>query len=82
MEWLMELNPTNCESIIFSTKHNRLPQPMLYLNGTALREFDSHSHLGLTFTSNFSWSKHILSIHQKASKRMNALTRVKYKLNR
>jgi hypothetical protein len=82
MEWLMELNPTKCESITFSTKHNRLPQPILYLNGTALREVDSHSHLGLTFTSNFSWSKHILSIHKKASKRMNALKRVKYKLNR
>ena len=41
-----------------------------------------HEHLGLTLSSNLSWRAHILKIHQKASKKLNLLKPLKYKLNR
>ena len=40
-----------------------------------------HEHLGLTLSSNLSWRAHILKIHQKASKKLNLLKPLKYKLN-
>ena len=41
-----------------------------------------HEHLGLTFSSNLNWRAHIMKIHQKASKLLNLLNSLKYKLNR
>ena len=81
-QWLMELNPSKCESITFSRKLSGQTHPTLHLDGNALREVNSHTHLGLKLTSNFTWNHHIQSIHKKASKMMNLLKSVKYKLHR
>ena len=71
-----------CESITFSRKLSGQTHPTLHLDGNALREVNSHIHLGLKLTSNFTWNHHIQSIHKKASKMMNLLKSVKYKLHR
>jgi hypothetical protein len=62
----------------FLDKHH----PTLHLDGNTLREVNSHIHLGLKLTSNFTWNHHIQSIHKKASKMTNLLKSVKYKLHR
>ena len=41
-----------------------------------------HEHLGLTLSSNLSWSAHVLKLYQKASKKLNLLKPLKYKLSR
>ena len=81
-QWLMNMNPSKCESITFSAKQTPQSHPLLHLNGVPLTEVISHIHLGLTLTSNFSWRNHILNLHQKASNALNTLKRVKYKLDR
>jgi hypothetical protein len=81
-QWLMELNPSKCESITFSKKLSGQAHPTLHLDGNTLREVNSHIHLGLKLTSNFTWNHHIQSIHKKASKMINLLKSVKYKLHR
>ena len=41
-----------------------------------------HEHLGLTLTSNLSWRAHVLKFYQKASKKLNLLKPLKYRLSR
>ena len=39
-------------------------------------------HLGVTLTSNLMWQAHVLKINQKASKKLNMLKQMKFKLQR
>ena len=38
-------------------------------------------NLGMTVTSNLSWQAHVLKTHQKASKKLNMLKPMKFKLS-
>ena len=80
--WLMDMNPSKCETITFSTKHLKPIHPNLSLDNQPLREVTSHTHLGLTLLSNLSWSQHIFGMHKKASKKLNVLKSMKYRLDR
>ena len=42
---------------------------------------ESHTHLGLTLQSSMSWRNHIVQVYEKASKRLNMLKFVTYKLD-
>ena len=42
---------------------------------------ESHTHLGLTLSSIFSWKIHILNTYANVSKALNVLKTLKYKLN-
>ncbi len=64
--WLMDMNPSKCETITFSTKHLKQIHPNLRLDNRPLRDVTSHTHLGLTLTSNLSWSQHIFGMHKKS----------------
>ena len=54
----------------------------MILNNNIIEDVTVHEHLRLTLSSNLSWPAHILKIHQKASKKLNLLKPLKYKLNR
>ena len=43
---------------------------------------DQYDHLGVTPTNKFSWLPHILKIHLKASKKLNLLKPIKFKLGK
>ena len=81
-KWLVTMNPTKCRSLVFSSKRDKPVHPALYLDGSRIEEVDIHTHLGLIFQSNMSWQCHIQNIYEKASKRLNVLKLLKYKLNR
>ena len=81
-KWLVTMNPTKCRSLVFSLKRDKLVHPPLYLSGSRIKEVDKHIHLGLMFQSNMSWRCHMQNIFEKASKRLNMLRFLKYKLNR
>ena len=76
------MNPSKCETITFSTKHLKPTHPNLSLDNQPLREVTSHTHLGLTLIPNLSWSQHIFGMHKKASKKLNVLKSMKYRLDR
>ena len=76
------MNPSKCRCLVFSLKQVKPLHPSLYLNSTCIEEVDKHIQLGLILQSNMSWRCHIQYIFEKASKRLNILKLLKYKLNR
>ena len=52
------------------------------MNGVIIDDLAVHEHLGLTLSSNLSWRAHVLKLHQKASKKLNLLKPLKYRLSR
>ena len=80
-KWLATMNPSKCRSLVFSLKRVKPLHPSLYLNSTCIEEVDKHIQLGLILQSNMSWRCHIQYIFEKASKRLNILKLLKYKLN-
>lgn len=61
-------------------------QPLYYPNPTfnsiPIERTNCHKHLGLYFTSNFTWSEHISRTIVKASKRLHLMNNVKFLLPR
>ena len=57
-KWGMEFNTSKTEVMIFSNKKIK-STPSFYLNGIKLSQVFFHKHLGLTFSDNMKWSKHI-----------------------
>ena len=55
--------------------------PPIILNGTNLKTVYSHKHLGLIPTKKMTWSEHILSITNKAKKRVHLLSAFKYSMS-
>ena len=47
------------------------------MGGCDIAQVNIHSHLGLVFQNNISWNSHVLSIYEKASKRLKS-----FKINR
>jgi hypothetical protein len=60
------LNPEKCNSCIFrSTRSEISPHVPVLLNDRQLDDLDSVKYLGLTFSSNLTWSFHIEDIYKK-----------------
>ena len=81
-QWLVTMNATKTKSMIFSSKRDKPDHPPLIMNGVTIDDLTVHEHLGLTLSSNLSWRAHILKIHQKASRKLNLLKPLKYRLSR
>jgi hypothetical protein len=65
------------------------PYPLPFkLNGRSLilwrfrRLVNTHKHLGVIFSCDCKWTKHINTIIERASKQLNILRKLKFKLNR
>jgi hypothetical protein len=67
-DWLVTINPSKTEAVIFSTKRYKPVHPALYYENNQINIVNSHNHLGVTLSSNMSWRTHILNINDKASK--------------
>ena len=81
-QWLVTMNASKTRTITFTVKKKKAFHPTLRMNGKTIDEVFSHTHLGLILTSNLSWKSYILDIHQRASKRVNILKSIKYKVDR
>lgn len=68
--WLVDFNPNKPECMTFSKRGN-IQQPPLYMNNILLKEVFTHKHLGITFSSDGSWSSQIGSILNKARFRLS-----------
>ena len=66
---------------MFSLKHNKQVHPPLFLNSNVVKDVESHTHLGLTLYSTMSWRNHLVQMYEKASKRLNMLKFVTYKVD-
>ena len=79
-EWIVLFNPSKTKSMII-TRRNTQHQP-LYFDNTVLEEVESHKHLGLLINNKLSWSDHISTIINSASKMLDVLKRLKYTIDR
>jgi uncharacterized membrane protein len=50
--------------------------------GTSLRDVELHKHLGVIFSNDCKWTKHIDKLIEKSSKQLNELRKLKFKLKR
>ena len=81
-DWLVTINPDKTKSIIFSTKRIKPSHPNIYYNNQIIENVSNHKHLGVTLCPNLSWRAHIFHINEKASKKLNLLKGLKFKLSR
>lgn len=81
-KWLVTMNATKTKSMTFSLKRNKPDHPVFMLSDVPIEEVSIHEHLGLLLSNNMSWRAHILRLHQRASKQLNPLKGLKFKLPR
>jgi hypothetical protein len=54
----------------------------LTFNGNSIKNVSTHKHLGITFSSDGKWSKHIDNIIKSTSKMITSMYKLKYLVNR
>ena len=81
-KWLVTINHTKTECMTFSVKQIKPPQPDLFYGDQKIIEVSQHTHLGVVLCNNLSWRAHIFKIYEKASKRLNMLKGIKFKVDR
>ena len=70
------LNSSKCKFMLISRKRNRMTNPpTITINGNALETVPTFKYLGLLFTSDLSWSRHIEGVCTKAKKILGLLYR-------
>jgi hypothetical protein len=79
--WLVKFNQIKTEIMVFSTRDTKS-----YFNfefdGTSLTVVELHNHLGVIFSNDCKWTKHIDKLIEKSSKQLHALRKLKFKLKR
>ena len=80
-KWLVKFNPSKTEVLLIS---NSLIPPDIHIQfaNENLELSDFHKHLGVTFSANGKWTKHIETIRGSAMKSINILRKLKYTRSR
>ena len=65
-KWLMSFNPSKCVHLTITRKTNPL-KSSYSICGSVIQQSNSTKYLGVTITSNLSWSEHINNITNKAN---------------
>ena len=81
-QWLVEVNTEKSVTMFISRKVNPTHVDPVTLDGVVLQKVENHKHLGLCFDSKLTWSYHIEQMCDKASKRLNMMLSLKYKVQR
>ena len=80
--WLLDFNATKNEVLLLSRRTNRPIHPPLYMLNQEIKEVQFHKHLGVYFSEDCSWHKHIDFIKDRAWTRINLMRKFKYDLDR
>ena len=80
--WLVKFNAKKTKSILFGTKTNRWKHPKLFLHDEEITEVDSHTHLGLTLSSNGKWEEQISCMIAKTNYKLVVMRKFKHNLDR
>ena len=76
--WLVTINPSKSESLLFSRKLYRPYHPPVCMNNQPITEVTRHKHLGLVFCSNCTLYDHFEQIKAKAWARINVMRILKF----
>lgn len=80
-QWLVKFNPSKTDIMVFSAR-NQQNDFIFEFDNIALHTVNIHKHLGVIFSSDCKWSKHIDYLIQRASKQLNVMRKLKFKLKR
>ena len=79
-KYIVTMNTSKLKTLLFSAKRSVNFHPSLLFDNQII--VDSHTQLGVTLSKTLSWRTHILNVHQKASRRLNLLKGLKFKVDR
>ncbi|KAJ3659893.1 hypothetical protein Zmor_011555 [Zophobas morio] len=77
-DWLIPLNMSKCRVLHLGGQN---PRNCYYLNGVELSKTNTCSDLGVTITSDLSWSEHVACITRKANRTVYLITKAFGKAN-
>ena len=81
--WLVNVNPTETESLLCSSKRKSVNHPNLYLSDVIIKEVTRHKQLGLNLTNSCDWLAHTEYIKKQTTLvRLNLLRYLKFTLKR
>jgi hypothetical protein len=78
---LAKFNPNKTEIMILNIR-NQQDELSFDFDGIVLKSVNKHKHLGIIFSSDCKWTKHIDSLIQRTSKQLNVVRKFKFKLKR
>ena len=73
--WRANLGVNKTALVVYSKPAARPPPPTIMWGSTTLQIQDSYKHLGVWFTKNGSWDKHVDEVLLKATRRVEQLTK-------
>ena len=79
---LVTFNPPKTESMLISRKIIKPVHPPIFMSNQEITEVNFHKNLGIFFSNDCTWHKHIDYIKEKAWKRVNIMRRLKFQLDR
>ena len=80
-QWLVNFNPNKTEAMLF-TLRNVDNLPSLIFNNTPIQFVVHHKHLGVTFSCDGKWNKHVENILQSALKVVGIMRKLNYEFSR
>ena len=80
-QWIVKFSPSKTKAMLVSKNKSDVPPP-IYMEGSIIEEVTSHKHLGVTLTRELTWREHIDNIVANASKSLDILSALKYRLDR
>ena len=78
---LIILNQTKTNSMTF-TRNKITNWDDVKFNNVVIKDNKTHTHLGITFSSDATWGDHIQKIYEKAATRLNIMRMLKYDIDR
>ena len=69
-KWLVAFAPEKTKSLTVSNKHDVHLNSSINFQGHKIEEVRSHTYLGLLFTQNLSWNRHINHVETKACNKL------------
>ena len=79
-EHYLSLNSSKCKCMtVTRLRQHSVSPPTLLLNGEPMEKVDSYKYLGVTLTSDLTWSDHIRNITAKSRRLVGLLYRQFYK---
>ena len=81
-DWIVLLNPSKTNTFLVFRKLEPSKNLEINFNNNTLKDESTHTHLGLTFSSDVTWNQQINKIYDKASYRLYLMRLLKYDLDR
>jgi hypothetical protein len=78
---VVSFNPDKTEIMIYKNVENST-NFNFYFDGKLIPLTSDHKHLGITFSEETKWNKHVENLIKSVSKHIRVLRKLKYKLNR